>query len=128
MTALPTLAYREQIRNTRERTCAGLFIGALLSAASALAQSAAPVVSSGQVLFAPATYLGRSMSKEAPADALAPADPQWLAGMWSLRGVFERRDPQIKPSFQALLLGSPQANAPNAAGNPDPAQLCIPSA
>ena len=128
MKARPALAHRVQVTKKYERTSTGLFIGALLCAGGALAQSSTPVAATGRALFAPATYLGRSMSKEAPADALPPADPQWLAGMWSLRGVFDRRDPQIKPSFQGRLLGGRQASAPNAGGNADPDQLCIPTA
>jgi hypothetical protein len=128
MTVRLTPACREQVSKRRKWTSTGLFIGALLCASGALAQSTDPVAAPGRALFAPATYLGRSMSKEAPPDAVPPADPQWLAGMWSLRGVFERRDPQIKPSIQALQSSNPKANAPNATGNPDPAQLCVPTA
>lgn len=121
-------AYRDEATCTRGKIWIWLFIGTLVCASGALAQPTSPVGASGEVLFAPATYLGRSMSKEAPPDALPPSDPHWLAGMWSLRGVFERKDPQVKPSFQSVLSGKLPPNAPGAAGSADASQLCVPTA
>jgi hypothetical protein len=105
-----------------------LFVGALICSSGAQAEQTSPIAASGQVLFAPATYLGRSMSKEAPPEARPPEDPHWLAGMWSLRGVFDRRDPQLKASPHSLPSGAPPPSAPNAAGNAEASQLCVPTA
>jgi hypothetical protein len=118
-------AFRNKAASEQQRIWIWLFAATLVCASSAQAQSTRAIAASGQVLFAPATYLGRSMSKEAPPDAVPPADPHWLAGMWSLRGVFERQDPKVKPPFRSLLAGKP---APNAPGSADASQLCVPTA
>jgi hypothetical protein len=121
-------AFRNKAASEQQRIWIWLFAATLVCASSAQAQSTRAIAASGQVLFAPATYLGRSMSKEAPPDAVPPADPHWLAGMWSLRGVFERQDPKVKPPFRSLLAGKPAPNAPGAPGSADASQLCVPTA
>lgn len=77
----------------------------------------------------------RSQSKETPADAVPPADPRDLSGMWSARGRLPGTPAVIKPEFQAQYGGAerrgggpPGPGAQNQAGNSDTSQLCIPSA
>jgi hypothetical protein len=45
-----------------------------------------------------------------------------------LRGVFDRHDPQLKGASPSLPSGAPPPSAPNAPGNIDASQLCVPTA